>query len=90
MTHTIAITDKGCDPDLIEIMAGDRVMWRNDDTAMHRIVEEATGSTPAAIDTGDLIPGMTSATMVFPTTTLASFACKYNLRIRGAVVVIRG
>ena len=87
MTHVVAITPKGINPDLIEIWVGDHVCWRNDDSVTHRLIEAFPGDPP--VDTGDLEPGH-SCVKTFLAPSLSAYKCKYHPSTHGAVIVVEG
>jgi len=80
----VAIVGSSFEPDRIDVVVGDTVTWRNDDTLDHWVLSE----TVDVIDSSTLAPG-NSHSQTFAEAGTFDFFCNIHRTMVGSVVVAR-
>ena len=83
-TVTITITgmngNQSFSPDPATVQSGQAVVWVNNDTTTHRIVQDA-----GAFDTGSIAPGGSSAPIVLSSTAAMPYHCSIHPSMVGTI-----
>lgn len=84
-THNVDITNVGFIPATIEINAGDIIIWKNTDFALHRVVSQIGDK----FDSGKLYKGQ-NYTKIFYKEETIDYYCPYHSYTKGKIVVKNG
>ena len=82
-THTVTIKSMKFNPAILPVKAGDSVIWKNDDRAVHTATAD-DGSVP---DTGDIEGGKSSSPQKFDGVGTVKYHCEYHGSMKGQIVV---
>lgn len=85
-SYTIEVNEQGFNPKLCKISRDDTVRWKNIGTQVHRVIQPDAGVGSAPLfDTGDILPGETSITMIQTYGGNFNYVDQYNPALTGTV-----